>query len=141
MDRIVGILVRNGEDWMETEGGDLVIPVKTPSAATVLSSLATGEEGASPAAGSLFERFKRVNDALTEAIKSGPEGAAAVMATIRLSAIRQLPWYAAGRCKVRTHQRASFNPRRAGLSSRVSSLGFCVDSTTPASKKMNKITH
>ena len=38
--RIVGIIVRNGEDWMEAESGDLSIRVRTPSAANVLKHLA-----------------------------------------------------------------------------------------------------
>jgi hypothetical protein len=94
--RIVGIIVRNGTDWMEAEQGDLVVPVKTPSAAAVLKHLALGEVPGAGGAGSLFGRFSRINEKLTEAAATGPAGAGAVMATLRLSALRQLPWYAGG---------------------------------------------
>ena len=42
--KIVGIVVRNGEDWMESEDGeDMSIRVRTPSAAAVLKHLAMYE--------------------------------------------------------------------------------------------------
>ncbi len=92
VERIVGIVVR-GEDWMHAESGDLSVPLKTPSQAGVINKLATAER---PGHGSLYERFCRVNDALNESMQSGPGGAAAIAAVLRLSAIRQLPWYAGG---------------------------------------------
>ena len=93
--RIVGVLVRNNEDWMmtETESGNLNVPLRAPSAGLVLKNLAHGEVPTAPGSGSLFTRFQRVNAQLEEAIEAGPEGAAAVMATLRLSALKQLPWY------------------------------------------------
>ena len=93
IERVVGICVRNDADWLHADVGDLVVPLKTPSASGVLKALAMGE---SPGQGSLFERFCRINDKLSEAQQAGPSGAAAVYATLRLSAIRQLPWYAGG---------------------------------------------
>ena len=92
VERMVGIVVK-GELWLHSVIGDLVIPLKTPSGTGVLKSLADGEKAQS---GSLYERFRRVNDKLSEAVQAGPDGAAAVMATLRLSAMRQLPWYAGG---------------------------------------------
>ena len=59
----------------------------------MLKALANGEK---PGSGSLYERFCRINDKLSESQQAGPAGAACIMATLRLSAIRQLPWYAGG---------------------------------------------
>ena len=46
--------------------------------------------------GSAYINIGGLNDKLSEAVQAGPDGAAAVMATLRLSAMRQLPWYAGG---------------------------------------------
>ena len=93
IERVVGIVVRNNADWLHADVGDLVVPLKTPSSAGVLKALANGEK---PGSGSLYERFCRINDKLSESQQAGPAGAACIMATLRLSAIRQLPWYAGG---------------------------------------------
>ena len=96
IERIVGMVVKKNEPedlWLHATVGDLVIPLTTPSATNVLKALSEGEASKS---GSLYERFVRVNDTLGQATRAGPDGAAAVMATLRLSAIRQLPWYGGG---------------------------------------------
>ena len=68
VERMVGIVVK-GELWLHSVIGDLVIPLKTPSGTGVLKSLADGEKAQS---GSLYERFRRVNDKLSEAVQAGP---------------------------------------------------------------------
>ena len=94
VERVIGIIVRQADGaWLHADVGDLVIPIKPPSAEGVLKALANGESGES---GSLYERFCRINDKLSEAQGAGASGAAVVMANLRLSAIRQLPWYAGG---------------------------------------------
>ena len=90
---MVGIVVRNNADWLHADVGDLAVPLKTPSSSGVLKALSVAEK---PGSGSLFERFCRINDKLSESQQAGPAGAAAIFAVMRLSAIRQLPWYAGG---------------------------------------------
>ena len=93
IERVVGIVVRNNADWLHADVGDLAVPLKTPSSSGVLKALSVAEK---PGSGSLFERFCRINDKLSESQQAGPAGAAAIFAVMRLSAIRQLPWYAGG---------------------------------------------
>ena len=98
---IVGIVVR-GDFWAHAAEGDVVIATREASANGV------GEGGARAAADALarrvadleggsvnlFSRFCMVDDVLDAALAIGPEGAALVFAWLRLSALKQLHWYA-----------------------------------------------
>ena len=97
MARVVGILVRNNSDWLHADVGDLAVPLMTPNANGILKALSQAENTKNQEHGTnLYNRFCRINDKLSESQQAGPDGAAAVMATLRLSAIRQLPWYGGG---------------------------------------------
>ena len=54
----------------------------------MLKALSVAEK---PGSGSLFERFCRINDKLSESQQAGPAGAMAIFAVMRLSAIRSSP--------------------------------------------------
>lgn len=95
--RVVGIIVRNNADWLHADVGDLAVPLMTPSSSGVLKALSMGENKKNQENGTnLYNRFCRINDKLSESQQAGPAGAAAIFATLRLSAIRQLAWYAGG---------------------------------------------
>ena len=95
--RLVGIVVRNNSDWLHADVGDLTIPLMTPNSNGILKALAAGENKKNQEHGTnLYNRFCRINDKLSESQQAGPAGAAAIFATLRLSAVRQLGWYAGG---------------------------------------------
>jgi hypothetical protein len=95
--RLVGILVRNNSDWLHANVGDLTIPLMTPNSNGILKALSSGENKKNQEHGTnLYNRFCRINDKLSESQQAGPQGAAAIFATLRLSAVRQLAWYAGG---------------------------------------------
>ena len=95
--RLVGIVVRNNSDWLHADVGDLTIPLMTPNSNGILKALSAGENKKNQEHGTnLYNRFCRINDKLSESQQAGPAGAAAIFATLRLSAVRQLDWYAGG---------------------------------------------
>ena len=95
--RLVGIVVRNNSDWLHADVGDLTIPLMTPNSNGILKALSAGENKKNQEHGTnLYNRFCRINDKLSESQQAGPQGAAAIFATLRLSAVRQLDWYAGG---------------------------------------------
>ena len=97
MARVVGILVRNNSDWLHADVGDLAVPLMTPNANGILKALSQAENTKNQEHGTnLYNRFCRINDKLSESQQAGPEGAATIFATLRLSAMRQLAWYAGG---------------------------------------------
>jgi hypothetical protein len=85
--------------WLHANVGDLTIPLMTPNsnATKILKALSSGENKKNQEHGTnLYNRFCRINDKLSESQQAGPQGAAAIFATLRLSAVRQLAWYAGG---------------------------------------------
>jgi len=109
VESVVAVLVRAGGDsaedeWLHSEGGDLQVAVGE------LSSAAPGPAGGSPRNAvteraieaerggemGLFRRFQLAREALGEAKALGPRGAGALLAWLRLSSTRQLPWYSGG---------------------------------------------
>ena len=91
---VVGILV-SGESWLHSEDGkgDLAIPTRPrdPNANTVAERAASEESNNI----GLFRRYQAASEVLEEA-RAGPRGAGALLAWMRLSATRQLPWYSEG---------------------------------------------
>ena len=109
VESVVAVLVRAGGDaaedeWLHSEGGDLQVAVGEPSPG------AAGSAGAGPRNAvteraveaergremGLFRRFQLAREALGEAKALGPPGAGALLAWLRLSSTRQLPWYSGG---------------------------------------------
>ena len=96
VEAIVGIVVLDGETWARADDGDVVVWARgreTASGSTLDVALrrASDLEGGDV---NLFNRFCAVDDCLDDALARGPEGAAAIFAWLRLSALRQLHWYA-----------------------------------------------
>ena len=113
---IVFVLREPDGGWTSPSGGrDGRIPLRPPSEADVLARIVASE--ADPAASSLFTRFCAANDLLDEAAACGPPGVAAMLAWLRLSSTRVLPWYG-GHCyqtKDAAHVQKSLVERVAAL--------------------------
>ena len=96
---IVGIVVR-GDVWAHAAEGDVVIATREASTAAngggdaAADALARRVADLESGSVNLFSRFCMVDDVLDAALAIGPEGAALVFAWLRLSALKQLHWYA-----------------------------------------------
>ena len=92
---VVGILVA-GDAWLHGDDGqgDLAVPTAQPdpNRDTVTDRLVAEEAGGDTG---LFRRYQVANELLGEA-QANPASAGALLACMRLSANRQLPWYTAG---------------------------------------------
>ena len=110
VESVVAVLVRAGGDgggddeWLHAEnGGDMRVAVGEPSASSgapgapprnaVLDRAVSSEKGREMG---LFRRFQLAREALGDAKALGPRGAGALLAWMRLSSTRQLPWYSGG---------------------------------------------
>lgn len=105
LQQVLGIMVRSvdgrEDDWLHAAdgAGDLIAPLCAPppppppgKGGVTLARKAAADEGAGGM--NLFRRFCMVNDAFSAAVAmDGPDGAAVLLAWLRLSANRVLPWY------------------------------------------------
>ena len=78
--------------WANDQGRDFRIPLSEPSTEGLLARV-LGAEGNPNGTWSLFNRFALAADLLPEAEAMGSAGIAVILAWLRLSAIRVLPWY------------------------------------------------
>ena len=78
--------------WANDQGRDFRIPLSEPSTEGLLARV-LGAEGNPHGTWSLFNRFALAADLLPEAEAMGSAGIAVILAWLRLSAIRVLPWY------------------------------------------------
>jgi len=78
--------------WANDQGRDFRIPLSEPSTEGLLARV-LGAEGNPNGTWSLFNRFALAADLLPEAEAMGSRGIAVILAWLRLSAIRVLPWY------------------------------------------------
>jgi alpha-glucan, water dikinase len=104
---LVGIVVRVGrgeDEWLHAEDGlgDLEAPVRAPPpppppAERALTLSRRVAEHEAKGGMNLFARYCLVNETLGEAMADpAPGSAAVILAWLRLSASRQLPWYDGG---------------------------------------------
>ena len=87
-------VINDGETWIKNPatGGDWRAPLAPPSAAALLARVIEAE---TPGRGnwSLMQRFGLAADLVDDAGATGAPGAGALLAWLRLSSLRQLPWY------------------------------------------------
>lgn len=88
--RIVFVL-KDGENWMNSGGGDFVAHLKPPGAEELVDKVIEAESTYDR--WSLFSRFCMASQLLGAATAAGPPGMALILTWLRLSAQRQLPWY------------------------------------------------
>ena len=131
VESVVAVLVRAGGDgggddeWLHAEnGGDMRVAVGEPSGSSgaagaplrniVLDRAVASEKGREMG---LFRRFQLAREALGDAKALGPRGAGALLAWMRLSSTRQLPWYSGG-----NYQGKDMASLQEGLARSVASL-------------------
>jgi alpha-glucan,water dikinase len=88
--RVVFVL-KEGEKWMNSGGGDFVAHLKPPSSTELVDKVIEAESEYER--WSLFSRFCMASQLLTAASAAGPPGMALILTWLRLSSQRQLPWY------------------------------------------------
>lgn len=88
--RVVFVL-KDGEKWMNSGGGDFVAHLKPPSSTELVDKVIEAESEYDR--WSLFSRFCMASQLLIAASAAGPPGMALILTWLRLSTQRQLPWY------------------------------------------------
>ena len=94
--QVVGVMVRNGEEWLHDAGGGGDFSLKLSSdpaggnAKALIRRMAKEESAESV---NLFRRFCVANELLEPAMAAGEHGAGAMLAWLRLSANKKLKWY------------------------------------------------
>jgi len=84
-------VVKEGDKWLHNGSGDFVVYLKPPGVDDIVSKVIDAETKYER--WSLFDRVNMATSLLGAAITAGPEGMGFMLSWLRLSSMRQLPWY------------------------------------------------
>jgi alpha-glucan,water dikinase len=84
-------VVKDGDDWIHNGAGDFVAYLKPPGVDDVIAKVIAAET--TYERWSLFDRVNLATGLVDAGIAAGPYGMGFIFTWLRLSSIRQLPWY------------------------------------------------
>lgn len=84
-------VVKEGEKWIHNGAGDFAVYLKPPGVDDVIAKVIAAETEYER--WSLFDRVNLATGLLDAAIAAGPNGMGFILAWLRLSSMRLLPWY------------------------------------------------